>query len=287
MIRAVATAGAPAGEARRLAPRLRVRILAPLALLALVSACDDDDGDGGFDPPDVPRDLVSFTGDGEVILVWEPPAGEVESYNVYAFIERTGDFEVIGITTSTAFLDDDVTNGETYRYRVTAVDFDGDESDFSNEAFDTPRPDAFNVLLFSTAEDPNESAFDLTQGVVVGASSAAATFRFDEVGGELRVVPTNGAEIQNVGFVDRLACRGAFDCVELNFAPEAGYFPEATAARVGDAYVFRIPSGADRFYGAIRVSHVEPGILVFDWAFQTDPNNRELLRRPPAGAGGG
>ena len=244
------------------------------------TGCDDDDDQFFGDPPDAPRNLTTFTGDGEVILVWEPSPDDVESYNVYAFIESTDDFELIGITTSLAFVDDDVVNGETFRYRVTAVDFDGDESDFSNEAFDTPRPAALNVLLESVLVDPGEAGFDLTTGTVVSAGSPEATFRLDEFNGAPQIVPLNGAEVQNIGFVDRLACRGEPGCTELNFAPESGYFPEAQQAFVGDAYVFRIPDGGDRFFGAVRVSHLAPGLAVLDWTFQPDEGNRELLVRP-------
>lgn len=264
-------------DPRAVSPR-RSRTLVTCLLLGLAVgnlACDDDGDDGfsgGGGGPGAPRNLISFTGDGEVILVWEAPGGEVESYNVYALITETDDFEVIGITTSTAFLDNDVVNGETFHYRVTAVDFDGDESDFSDEVFDTPRPDEFNVLISSAQVDSTQAAFDLTDNRVVGISSPSATFRFDESDGAVRIVPMNGAEVQDVGFVDQLG--------EVNFAPESGYVPEAMPARVGDAYVFRISQGGSRFFGVIRISHIAPGVLVFDWAFQTDEGNRELLRRP-------
>jgi hypothetical protein len=263
--------------------RVVARRLAGLALrvstlsfgLALLAACGDEDDDhfGNGDAPNPPQNLASFTGDGEVILVWDPPAGddEANSYNVYAFIPERDDFEVIGVTTSTAFLDNDVLNGVTYRYRVTAVDQDGDESDFSDETFDTPRPDDFNVLLSSVQADAAHAAFDLTTGLVVAASSPNATFRFEELIGQFQIVPMNGADTQDLGFVDQLG--------DVNFAPESGYDPEALQAFVGDAYVFRIPRGSERFFGVIRISHIAPGVLVFDWAFQTDEGNRELLRK--------
>lgn len=272
-------------------PTRRRWALLLLCLCVGATACDDDDddGNGGFAPgrPDAPTNLVSFTGDAQVVLVWDLSDDQVESYSVYALIGETGEFELIGVTTSAAFLDDDVENGETYRYRVTAVDLDGDESDFSNEAFDTPRPDEFNVLIESAGVDAEEAGFDLTTGQVVSATSPQATFRFEEIAGAPTLVPSNGAEVLAIDeFVDALSCRGAAECIEINFAPETGYFPESAVALVGRAYVFRIPSAGDRFYGAVRVSHVAPGVLVFDWAFQTDPNNRELLRRPaPAGPG--
>jgi hypothetical protein len=281
----VKSSGRNRGACARAPATLLLAALLLSGLLLGAAACDDDGDDVTGVAPGAPANLTPFTGDGEVILVWEAPAsGEVESDNVYALIAETGRFELIGVTTSTAFLDDDVVNGETYRYRVTAVDFDGDESDPSNEAFDTPRPDELNVLLSSVATDPATAAFDLTEGGVVAADAATATFRFEEIGGVPRLIPLNGAEVQDVGFVDALSCRGAPGCTELNFAPEAGYFPEPVPALVGDAYVFRIPEPGGRFFGAIRVSHTAPGVLVFDWAFQTDRDNRELLRRPaPAG----
>jgi hypothetical protein len=216
--------------------------------------------------------LLSFTGNGQVVLVWEAPE-DVESYNVYALIEETDDFEVIAITTSTAFLDTDVINGETYRYRVTAVDFDGDESDFSNEVFDTPRPDGLNFLLASVQSDPATAAFDFAVERVVSATSPTAAFHFEEVGGVPRILPLNGAEVVRLEEpVDQLG--------DVNFAPESGYLPDPVQAFVGSAYVFRISRGSARFFAVIRVSHIAPGVLVFDWAFQTDEGNRELLRRP-------
>jgi hypothetical protein len=278
----------PAGRPGRIAARTRqsrcwLAAALVLTLAAVTAACDDDDDhhpNGGGNRPDPPEGLASVTGNGEVILFWDPPSGgeEANSFNVYALIEQTGDFQVIGITTSTVFLDNDVQNGVTYHYRVTAVDNDGDESDFSDETFDTPRPDAFNVLLESVQVDPAEAAFDLTTASVVDASSPNATFRFEELAGAFRIVPTNGAEVLDVGFVDALGI-GCID-ICLNFAPESGYFPEALQAFVGDAYVFRIPRGSDRFFAAIRVAHLAPGVLVFDWAFQPDEGNRELLRKP-------
>jgi hypothetical protein len=30
-------------------------------------------------------------------------------------------------------------------------------------------------------------------------------------------------------------------------------------------------------FGALRVTHVGQDLLIFDWAFQTDPGNPELL----------
>jgi hypothetical protein len=40
--------------------------------------------------------------------------------------------------------------------------------------------------------------------------------------------------------------------------------------------------GGDGFlrYGAVRVTHVGQTFLIFDWAYQTDPGNPELLVAP-------
>jgi hypothetical protein len=56
------------------------------------------------------------------------------------------------------------------------------------------------------------------------------------------------------------------------------YSPVPIEASPGFAYVFEM-DGGDGFlrYGALRVTHVGTTFLIFDWAFQTDPGNPELL----------
>jgi hypothetical protein len=47
----------------------------------------------------------------------------------------------------------------------------------------------------------------------------------------------------------------------------------------GYAYVFEIVEGSTLRYGALRVTHVGRDYLIFDWSFQTDIGNPELIVR--------
>ena len=47
----------------------------------------------------------------------------------------------------------------------------------------------------------------------------------------------------------------------------------------GYGYVFQIIEGSTLRYGALRITHVGRDYLIFDWSFQTDIGNPELLMR--------
>jgi hypothetical protein len=69
------------------------------------------------------------------------------------------------------------------------------------------------------------------------------------------------------------------DLTDIDAAPSGGYSRSAIEALPGWGYVFRLDQG-DQFYrfGALRATHVGRDLLIFDWAFQTDPGNPELIR---------
>jgi hypothetical protein len=82
-------------------------------------------------PPGVPAELVALTEPGRVRLVWRPvEAGDLAGYIVY---RRTGNgsFERIVAQPLAApeYNDKAVAAGQTYAYRVTAIDKSGNESD--------------------------------------------------------------------------------------------------------------------------------------------------------------
>ena len=98
-------------------------------------------------PPRVPTDLVAIPGEGfgaplSIDLSWESNAEtDLLGYHVY---RRTGkgNFRRIDVdpVSAPAYRDLEVEAGQTYRYRVTAVDQRGNESGPSNEVQETPRP---------------------------------------------------------------------------------------------------------------------------------------------------
>jgi len=94
----------------------------------LLDAADGDAGPCEVTPPSCPGDLRASSADGRVLLDWTAGEGAWE-YNVY---RARGDaplalYRVVPVN-ETAMVDEDVTVGETYRYRVTSISAYG-ESD--------------------------------------------------------------------------------------------------------------------------------------------------------------
>ncbi len=101
----------------------------PLVESAIAAAREVDYRDV-FAPP-VPAGLVALADAGAVRLVWdESRAPDLAGYRLY---RRRGDGPWRPLTaepvTAVEYTDADVAAGETYRYRVTAIDALGNESE--------------------------------------------------------------------------------------------------------------------------------------------------------------
>ncbi len=86
-------------------------------------------------PPGVPAELVALAEPGRVRLVWRPvDAGDLAGYIVY---RRDGNGSFVRIMAeplaTPEYNDKAVTAGQTYTYRVTAIDKTGNESDAGAE----------------------------------------------------------------------------------------------------------------------------------------------------------
>jgi len=94
----------------------------------------------GFLKMEVPSGLTSTSGDGFVSLKWgvniEP---DIAKYKLYRSTQLGGPYTFLSETTTTAFKDNTVVNGETYYYVATAVDTKGVETGFSNETTAMPK----------------------------------------------------------------------------------------------------------------------------------------------------
>jgi len=88
----------------------------------------------------VPTGLVQRSGDQSVILHWDPVVeAELSGYHIYRAPSATGIFESHGaISHTNHFVDFEVGNGSTYRYRVSTVDTTGQESHPSASISVTP-----------------------------------------------------------------------------------------------------------------------------------------------------
>ncbi len=282
-----------AGSARR---GVWLAVLLVLALVFVGVACDSDDDDCicprvDDDPPAAPRGLFSITGDQEVTLVWlANTESDVAGYDLWWNYEYEGEYEYLATVGHVEgfydyeFIDNEAVNGETYFYAVTAFDEAGNESPMSiEEVWDTARPEGSAVTITNALNGQGlvTAGFDLSTQRVVAGDDPAADFHFEyyeEGGWEHFLLLTGevggdglGVRIQDMGWTAN------FD--EIGFAPpDDGWSETGTAEAIREhTYVLLTQEGSNGYYAKIRLAAVSPSHITFDWAFQTDPWNRQLV----------
>ena len=115
-------------------------------------------GDG---PPGAPTALSALAGDASVSLSWNAPTFDggspLANYKVYRGTSPNPTV-VVGSPTGTSFTDSGLTNGQTYYYRVSAVNANGEGAP-SNQASATPiaavAPEP--LVALDTFDRPNEN----------------------------------------------------------------------------------------------------------------------------------
>jgi len=194
-----------------------------------------------------------------------------------------------GTTVAPEFLASAMSNGVPRCFGVSAVSREGYESLWSPLRQDTPRPDARNTLVYAYTANQAQSGFRFWQDLNTdGRAQASELGRVqdgnltsidfwvyrDPSDSTLWLVPEfTGTQI-------RLYSNSPVaDLTSIDFAPASGYSRNMIQAVPGYAYVFQIVEGTTLRYGALRVTHVGRDYLIFDWSFQTDPGNPELVIR--------
>jgi hypothetical protein len=249
-----------------------------VAALALIAGCEDDRVVAparDLTPPAAPRGLYSVTGDGEVFLFWDDNTeSDVAGYRIFKSACATGPscpYALVGTTTGTSFTISGLANGVTRYFAVAAYDRAGNESILSKQdIFDTPRPEGFGRSLTNSTDGPATAGYDFSAFTVRPFDDSRTDIYFSAVGAALKMVaPFTDTDIQDAGYASSL------DAVD--FAPSSGWSPSGTVELiVGHCYVARIYSGTANFYAKFRVTSLTPDAVTFDWAYQIDPNNREL-----------
>jgi hypothetical protein len=268
--------------------------------VVLVACGDDNNGPGPGTPPESPTTLSSVSLDGAVALTWsdnpfQADPGLFQNYRVYTTsYDLDNDlcgtnWTLEGTTVAPEFLVGALENGVSRCFSVTAFSVDGAESDRSPVRPDTPRPDARNAVLFAVQERADVSGFrfwdDLNHdgeaqipelGLVSNGNGAGIDFFVDRDGlsGEMFLMPVRPGT--GVEYADDT--RRVDDLTSIDFAPDQVYETTGIKAEPGFGYIFEM-DGGDGFkrYGALRVTHVGQTFIMFDWAFQTDPGNPELI----------
>ncbi|HKC38471.1 MAG TPA: hypothetical protein VKC15_02905 [Gemmatimonadales bacterium] len=194
-----------------------------------------------------------------------------------------------GTTVAPEFLASAMTNGVPRCFGVSAVSREGYESLWSPLRQDTPRPDARNTLVFAYEENQPQSGFRFWQDVNADGRAQASELGLiqngnltsidfwvhrDPTDSTLWLVPEfSGTQIR------LYSTSPVADLTSIDSASATGYTRNMIQAVPGYAYVFQIVEGTTLRYGALRVTHVGRDYLIFDWSFQTDPGNPELVIR--------
>ncbi len=248
---------------------MKIAFLIAIATFVLAfSGCHEQFIEPDVTAPSAPRGLSTQTGDQMVELSWVPnPEPDVAGYNVYVASSYEGKYTLIGTTSGLHFLDDGVENGKTYYYAVTAFDNSGNESGFSHDlAFETPRPEGFNVHLKDYRSYPDASGYDFSTYSVGPYNDTYTDVFYEYYDGAYYLDVWKDSDIEDVGYTNSIYDIGA--------APVGGWSPTKDVPVIaGHTYVVRT---WDNHYAKIRVSALSESTVIFDWAYQLQQDNREF-----------
>lgn len=247
-----------------------------------------------------PASLFSISLNGAIHLEWADNAyasnpNRFKWYRIYStpYDLDTGlcgaTWGLEGTTVAPEFLAGALTNGSPRCFGVTAVSTEGYESMWSPLRQDTPRPDARNTLAFAYDENRAQSGFRFWQDLNGDGRAQAAELGLIVDGIRTDIDfwvyrdPTDSTlwiQPEFSGTRMRLYSNSPVaDLTDIDFAPVSGYSSNMIQAVPGYAYVFEIVEGTTLRYGALRVTHVGRDYMIFDWSFQTDVGNPELVVR--------
>ncbi len=228
-------------------------------------------------PPAMPHGISTATGDNFIEIFWHDDTDpDLAGYNVYAGSSYAGKYQLIGTTKQSSFNDLGARNGSTYYYAVSAFDFAGNESDLSPDvAYDTPRPEGYNVGVSDFRETPGSAGYDFSTYSVGPYDDKYADVFFEYYQGRYYLNVWTDSDIQDMGYTTSL--------YDIGEAPAAGWSPTADAqAILGHTYVVWT---WDNHYAKLRVKSISPSRIVFDWAYQLASGNARLKESVKADRG--
>ena len=251
-------------------------------LVATLIGCyiDADNNDAYIDdsePPAVPRGVRTITGDGYIRIEWYPNGEfDLAGYIVWRR-ENNRDIEAIADISggTTYYTDRDVRNGRTYYYFVSAYDSGRNDSARSPEnAWDTPRPEGRNITLDDYQLAPDRSGFDFShphKGTIAWDDRTTDIyFGLDTARNITYLYSDNDTAMQDLGYHEN------FDDVDV--VPEFGYTTLFVELIEGHIYAFYTSDGN---FAKIHVRKLFDDAVIFDWAYQTDPENIQLAPALP------
>ena len=242
-------------------------------------------------PPAIPTGVYSITGDGFVIVRWNPVyEADLAGYGVYRSHCDEGRYTRIGEVRrgeETEFIDYDVVNGVTYFYAVDAFDYSGNESELSYETVDdTPRPEGWDVEWYTYEYKPEDCAIvflpdNETIAFTERTDPSAQYYLTRDGEGCMRIVPLHDI----YGFPNLIQDYGyTYSIDDVDEAPIEGWSSSSLGVEVivGHTYVMKTSNG---YYAKVRVASMGNYWIVIDWALQIQQGSTELS--PPAWGGRG
>ena len=232
--------------------------------------------------PAAPRGVYSVSGDEQVLVKWYPnQEKDLKGYVIYRSLKKNGDYKEIDTVGAkvTSYVDDNVTNGTTYYYAVSAFDYDGNESDLSPETVeDTPRPEGSGVKLIDYYINPDRSGFDFSEPdsgpQAYDKKSIDIYFGVDIEVSVPYIYTDNDIQMQDLGYTDSMD--------DVDVSPTKGFTTVFVEAIIGHTYAFLMPDG---HYAKIRITDiyvdwvgndVQDAWIKFDWAYQLQADNPDL-----------
>jgi hypothetical protein len=227
-----------------------------------------------FTPPAPPKNITVINGDQRVDIFWKKNTeNDLAGYNIYYSYSYDGKYTLIGSSPKNNYIDFGVRNGYKYYYAVTAYDYNGNESELSNDVvYAVPRQEGFNQSIFDYRRFPNKSGYSFSTYSVVPFNSLDADFFFENYQGTYYLVVHDDTDIKDMG--------PTIDIYDIQFAPTSGWsLTKDEIAKVGHTYVIWT---WNNHFAKIRVKNITPDRIVFDWAYQTvqgEPMLKDLKER--------
>lgn len=256
-----------------------VRFLIPGLLALVLMGCEDDNTVFVDVVPAAPQGVYSITGNNAVYIYWYGPyERDINRYLIYRSNNATTGYVEIGSVDALSnpnldliiyeFIDNQAVNGQTYYYAVASVDNAGQVSELSAEnVFDTPRPEG-TAIIFDVAVDSTLSGYDLSTQSNVNYNDLNADVFIDRFSGVFYLNAADAlTDLQDVGFTE------SFD--DIGYAPTDGWSENGWAEIVlGHTYIVWT---RDLNYAKLWVESINASSVRFRWAYQTDPDNPELI----------
>jgi hypothetical protein len=241
-------------------------------------------------PPPVPTQIAVVALDDANYVRWGTNARSASDFAYYrVWLFSQGSSFLLGETDSEGFLDLLAENGKTYSYFVTSVDDLGHESQGSQAAAGTPRPDFTSERVYDHFDLPGSSGFRFQQSEdsepILSGNSSSRHFRLEVDADGWWLVPGPNTAVYPSGFITTaLKCGAAADktCVALEQAPASGYEVRDLGLAPQTTYVLRVRGDdGQNHYAAIRVQLLGSDgtgrdLMIFDWAYQLQPGNVNL-----------